>query len=221
MSVAWKRRRRRRHRTNGDEDEDRERDRDCDWDRVAACSSKHIKCGILNAKLSTTTTTRIGCRIVVVVDAAPSCCRQTLDGDTLRVIELSEMLSPSPLPLPLPLPLFPFKFSNELDASTTFCSLSSSCCSCCTSALQEQIFNSTRKGCQRMQCSSSRVRCLVCRLCRALSMAQATSLWPTYFYNIQFNLVSAGCAAAKARCAGGREYGIECSSAQLNTSRVK
>lgn len=101
----------------GDED----RDRDGDWDRAAACSSKHIKCGILNAKLSTTTT-GIGCRIVVVVDAAPSCCRQTLDGDTLRVIELSEMLSPSPLPLPL----FPFKFSNELDASTTFCSLSSS-----------------------------------------------------------------------------------------------
>lgn len=63
----------------------------------AACSSKHIKCGILNAKLSTTTTTtrRIGCRIVV----APSCCRQTLDGDTLRVIELSEMLSPSPSPI--------------------------------------------------------------------------------------------------------------------------
>lgn len=67
-------------------------------ERGAACSSKHIKCGILNAKLSTTTTTttrRIGCRIVV----APSCCRQTLDGDTLRVIELSEMLSPSPSPI--------------------------------------------------------------------------------------------------------------------------
>lgn len=67
-------------------------------ERGAACSSKHIKCGILNAKLSTRTTTttrRIGCRIVV----APSCCRQTLDGDTLRVIELSEMLSPLPSPI--------------------------------------------------------------------------------------------------------------------------
>lgn len=38
------------------------------------CSSKHIKCGILNAKLSTTTTTtRIG---------SPGCCSKLLPADT-------------------------------------------------------------------------------------------------------------------------------------------
>lgn len=212
MSVAWKRRRWRQWRKGKSTRTEIGRRK---GERGAACSSKHIKCGILNAKLSTTTTTttrRIGCRNVV----APSCCRQTLDGDTLRVIELSEMLSPSPSPI-----------ANSVAIAVAHCR-----CRCfrlnlarridklllppaapCSSALQEQIFNSTRKGCQRMQCS--RVRCLVCRLCRALSMAQATSLWPTYFYNIQFNLVSAGCAAAKARCVcggAGGEYGIECSS---------
>lgn len=73
-------------------------------------SSKHIKCGILNAKLSTTTAKtitkwRIGCPLDVATFSSSSsslsmllqAACQTLDGDTLKVIELSEMLSLLPL----------------------------------------------------------------------------------------------------------------------------
>lgn len=51
-------------------------------------------------------------------------------------------------------------------------------------------------------------------------MAQATSLWPTYFYNIQFNLVSAGCAAAKARCVRGGNMELNAAQSEYKRSEI-